>query len=90
MIATKIASAVPLAGAITSRAEAATPVTVERAGPFSKAQKLVELGYLSLESKGDPKKEGVAIQAYLGDSLYASGKIFHERSLSRGQTPEAG
>ena len=33
------------------------------------AQKLVELGYLSLESKGDPKKEGVAIEAYLGDNL---------------------
>ena len=27
------------------------------------AQKPVELGYLSLESKGDPKKEGVAIEA---------------------------
>ena len=33
------------------------------------AQKPVELGYLSLESKGDPKKEGVAIEAYLGDNL---------------------
>ena len=41
------------------------PVRLSR----KEAQKLVELGYLSLESKGDPKKEGVAIEAYLGDSL---------------------
>ena len=33
------------------------------------AQKLVELGYLFLESKGDPQKEGVAVEAYLGDNL---------------------
>ena len=57
------------------------PVRLSR----KEAQKLVELGYLSLESKGDPKKEGVAIEAYLGDSLYASGKIFHERSLGERQ-----
>ena len=41
------------------------PVRLSR----KEAQKLVELGYLSLESKGDPKKEGVAIEAYLGDNL---------------------
>ena len=33
------------------------------------AQKLVELGYLFLESKGDPQKEGVAVETYLGDNL---------------------
>jgi hypothetical protein len=32
-------------------------------------QKLVELGYLFPESKGDPQKEGVAVEAYLGDNL---------------------
>jgi len=32
-------------------------------------QKLVELGYLFLESKGDPQKEGVAVEAYLDDNL---------------------
>jgi hypothetical protein len=32
-------------------------------------QKLVELGYLSLESKGDAQAEGVAVEAYLADSL---------------------
>jgi hypothetical protein len=31
--------------------------------------KLIELGYLSLASKGDPQKEGVAVEAYLGDNL---------------------
>ena len=36
---------------------------------LKEAQKLVELGYLSLESKGAPQKEGVAIEAYLGDHL---------------------
>jgi hypothetical protein len=41
------------------------PVRLSR----KQAQKLVELGYLFLESKGDPKKEGVAIEAYLADSL---------------------
>jgi hypothetical protein len=33
------------------------------------AQKLVELGYLSLDSKGDKRAEAIAIEAYLGDSL---------------------
>ena len=33
------------------------------------AQKLVELGYHFLESKGDPQKEGIAVEAYLGDNL---------------------
>jgi hypothetical protein len=33
------------------------------------AQKLVELGYLSFESKGDAQAEGVAVEAYLGDNL---------------------
>ena len=32
-------------------------------------QKLVELGYLFPESKGDPQKEGVAVEAYLRDNL---------------------
>jgi hypothetical protein len=32
-------------------------------------RKLIELGYLFLDSKGDPQKEGVAIEAYLADSL---------------------
>ena len=41
------------------------PVRLSR----KQAQKLVELGYLFLDSKGDPKKEGVAIEAYLGDNL---------------------
>ena len=36
---------------------------------LKEAQKLVELGYLGLESKGDPQKEGVAVEAYLGDNL---------------------
>jgi hypothetical protein len=31
--------------------------------------KMIELGYLSFESRGDAKAEGIAIEAYLGDSL---------------------
>ena len=31
--------------------------------------KLVELGYLSFESRGDAKAEGIAIEAYLGDYI---------------------
>ena len=31
--------------------------------------KLVELGYLRFESRGDAKAEGIAIEAYLGDNL---------------------
>ena len=31
--------------------------------------KLIELGYLSLASKGDAQAEGVAVEAYLDDSL---------------------
>ena len=41
------------------------PVRLSR----KEAQKLVELGYLSLESKGDAQKEGVAVEAYLWDNL---------------------
>jgi hypothetical protein len=33
------------------------------------AQKLVELGYISLDSKGDKRAEAIAIEAYLADSL---------------------
>jgi hypothetical protein len=33
------------------------------------AQKLVERGYLALESKGQVRPEAVAIEAYLADSL---------------------
>jgi hypothetical protein len=33
------------------------------------AQKLVELGYISLDSKGDKRAEAFAIEAYLADSL---------------------
>jgi hypothetical protein len=36
---------------------------------LKEAQKLVELGYLSLDSKGDKRAEAIAIEAYLGDSL---------------------
>ena len=38
---------------------------------LSEAQtaKLIELGNLSLASKGDAKAEGIAIEAYLGDNL---------------------
>jgi hypothetical protein len=35
----------------------------------AQVRKLIELGYLSLASKGDAKAEGIAIEAYLGDSL---------------------
>jgi hypothetical protein len=31
--------------------------------------KMIELGYLSFESRGDAKAESIAIEAYLGDSL---------------------
>jgi hypothetical protein len=41
------------------------PVRLSR----KQAQKLVELGYISLESKGGAQAEGVAIEAYLADSL---------------------
>ena len=41
------------------------PVRLSR----NQAQKLVELGYLSLDSKGDKRAEAIAIEAYLGDSL---------------------
>ena len=41
------------------------PVRLSR----KQAQKLVELGYLSLDSKGDKRAEAIAIEAYLGDSL---------------------
>jgi hypothetical protein len=41
---------------------------LRRAGEAQTA-KLIELGYLSLASKGDAKAEGVAIEAYLGDNL---------------------
>jgi hypothetical protein len=37
--------------------------------PRKRAQKLVELGYLSLDSKGDKRAQAIAIEAYLGDSL---------------------
>jgi hypothetical protein len=33
------------------------------------AQKLVELGYISLDSKSDKRAEAFAIEAYLADSL---------------------
>jgi hypothetical protein len=32
-------------------------------------RKLIELGYLSLASKGDERAEGIAIEAYLADNL---------------------
>jgi hypothetical protein len=55
------------------RIYAARRARVRRSGLIrvsrKEAQKLVELGYLSLESKGDPQKEGVAVEAYLGDNL---------------------
>ena len=41
------------------------PVRLSR----NQAQKLVELGYLSLDSKGDKRAQAIAIEAYLGDSL---------------------
>ena len=41
------------------------PVRLSR----KEAQKLVELGYLFLESKGDPQKEGVAVEAYVDGSV---------------------
>jgi hypothetical protein len=41
------------------------PVRVSR----KVAQKLVELGYISLDSKGDKRAEAFAIEAYLADSL---------------------
>ena len=41
------------------------PVRLSR----KEAQKLVELGYLSLDSKGDKRAEAIAVEAYLGDSL---------------------
>jgi hypothetical protein len=41
------------------------PVRLSR----KQAQKLVELGYLFLDSKGDAQAEGVAVEAYLADSL---------------------
>jgi hypothetical protein len=44
---------------------AVRPVRLSR----KQAQKLAELGYLFLESKGDPQKDGVAVEAYLGDNL---------------------
>lgn len=31
--------------------------------------KLVELGYLAFESRGDAKAEAIAIEAYLGDNF---------------------
>lgn len=31
--------------------------------------KLIELGYLSFESRGDAKAEAIAIEAYLGDNI---------------------
>jgi hypothetical protein len=31
--------------------------------------KMVQLGYLSFDSRGDAKAESIAIEAYLGDSL---------------------
>ena len=31
--------------------------------------KLIALGYLDFNSRGDEKAEGIAIEAYLGDSL---------------------
>ena len=31
--------------------------------------KLTTLGYLDFDSRGDEKAEGIAIEAYLGDSL---------------------
>ena len=31
--------------------------------------KLIELGYLSFDSRGDVKAESIAIEAYLGDRL---------------------
>ena len=31
--------------------------------------KLIELGYLDFNSRGDAKAEGIAIEAYLGDNL---------------------
>jgi hypothetical protein len=33
------------------------------------AQKLVQLGYLSLDSKGNKQAEGITIEAYLADNL---------------------
>jgi hypothetical protein len=41
------------------------PVRLSR----KQAQKLIELGYLSLESKGDERAEAIAIEAYLCDNL---------------------
>jgi hypothetical protein len=41
------------------------PVRLSR----KQAQKLVELGYISLDSKGDKRAEAIAIEAYLADSL---------------------
>jgi hypothetical protein len=31
--------------------------------------KMIALGYLDFDSRGDEKAEGIAIEAYLGDSL---------------------
>jgi hypothetical protein len=39
-----------------------------RIGP-KHVTKMIQLGYLSFESRGDAKAEGIAIEAYLGDSL---------------------
>jgi hypothetical protein len=41
------------------------PVRLSR----KQAQKLVELGYIILDSKGDKRAEAIAIEAYLADNL---------------------
>jgi hypothetical protein len=48
----------------TARA-AGSACAIERSGNCQ----LIELGYLSLASKGDAKAKGIAIEAYLADSL---------------------
>jgi hypothetical protein len=41
----------------------------DRVSSRKQAQKLVELSYISLDSKGDKRAEAIAIEAYLADSL---------------------
>ena len=45
------------------------PKQSDRVSSRKQAQKLVELGYISLDSKGDKRAEAIAIEAYLADSL---------------------
>jgi hypothetical protein len=37
--------------------------------------KLTALGYLDFDSRGDEKAEGIAVEAYLGDSLWGNDNI---------------